>query len=69
MKEHDTVRLVLAVHDKRRVFAAGTTGAIVSVYDGGKAFAVELQTARCRPVIVTVPVEFLEVVSSPMEAP
>lgn len=62
MKEHDIVRLVSAVHDKRRVFAAGTTGTIVSVYDGGKAFAVELRTPRRKLVILTVPAEFLAVV-------
>lgn len=62
MKEHDTVRLVSAVHDEGEVFAAGTVGAIIGVYNNGEAFAVELQNSRREPVILRVPAAFLEVV-------
>lgn len=63
MKEHDTVRLVSSVHAEGEVFAAGTVGAIVAVYANGELFAVETQNMRREPVILTVPSDFLEVVT------
>lgn len=53
--EHDCVRLIGTVIDECETFPAGTTGAVVSVYNGGEAFAVEVRKGRKLPVIIVVP--------------
>ena len=60
LKEHDHVRLIEPVEDEGATFPVGTTGAIVSVYRHGEAFAVEVIEGRKEPAIVTVHATQLE---------
>jgi len=54
------VRLIASVDDGGETFPAGTTGAIVSVYRNGEAFAVEVIEGRKEPAVVTVLASQLE---------
>ncbi|MCR6655010.1 MAG: DUF4926 domain-containing protein [Opitutus sp.] len=60
LHEHDVVRLVEPVEEDGEIFAAGTRGAIVSVYNEGEVFAVELE-GKAGPTVITVSVQQLEV--------
>jgi len=60
--EHDYVRLVAAVNDDGKIFPVGTTGAIVSVYNNGEAFAVEVVKDHKESSVITVFASQLEVI-------
>ncbi len=62
IKEHDRVRLVQPIEDDGEIFPAGATGAVVSVYNKGEAFAVEIATGRKNSTIITALASRLEVV-------
>lgn len=51
--EHDCVALVADLVEDGVKFPAGFIGTIVSVYDGGKGYAVELQPPSGNPVVAT----------------
>jgi hypothetical protein len=53
-QEHDCVRLIEAVIEDGESFPAGTTGVVVSVYNGGEAFAVEVIKSLCESAVITV---------------
>ncbi len=60
--EHDYVRLITEVEDDGETFPAGTTGAIVSVYNYGEAFAVEVVKNDIESSVITVIASQLEVI-------
>lgn len=62
IEEHATVRLTAVVNDEGATFPVGTTGAVVSVYNGGQAFAVEVVNGLKEPTVITVLAAQLEVV-------
>jgi hypothetical protein len=41
-KEHSIVRLIAVVNDQEGTFPVGTIGTVVSIYNEGRAFAVEI---------------------------
>ncbi len=51
--EHDCVRLLVPVVEEGHDFAVGTIGAVVSIYEGGKGYAVELAAPTGNPVVAT----------------
>ena len=53
-KEHDFVRLTSIVDDEGARYPIGTTGAVVSVYNEGQAFAVEVVDGFREPTVITV---------------
>jgi ribosomal protein L21E len=59
-EEHDCVRLTQVVIDEGEIFPAGTAGTVVSVYNRGEAFAVEVVDHRKVPAIIVVPASHLE---------
>jgi hypothetical protein len=63
--EHDLVRLTAEVNQDGATFPIGTTGAVVSIYKGGQAFAVEIIEGRPEPVAITVQTTQLEVKPTP----
>ena len=70
IKEHAIVRLTAVVNDQEGTFPVGTTGAVVSVYNGGQAFAVEVVDGLKKPAVITVLAAQVEVVPctpAPME--
>lgn len=54
LAEHSRVRLTATVQEAGEVVPAGSEGAIVSVYEDGKAYAVEFVAGRKVPAVVTV---------------
>jgi type III restriction enzyme len=62
IEEHAHVRLLESIEEDGDSFPVGTTGAVVSVYNGGEAFAIEVVEGRRQPAIITVPATALEVV-------
>lgn len=60
--DHARVRLLAPVEEDGEYFPVGTTGAVVGVYRGGEAFAVEVVEGRGEPAILTVPAAKLEVI-------
>jgi len=62
IKEHAIVRLTAVVNDQEGTFPVGTTGAVVSVYNGGQAFAVEVVDGLKKPAVITVLAAQVEVV-------
>ncbi|MFA6960090.1 MAG: DUF4926 domain-containing protein [Opitutaceae bacterium] len=61
--EHDCIRLIQNVEDDGEIFPAGTTGAIVSVYNDCEAFAVEVVKNDKESSVITVFPSQLEVIS------
>lgn len=53
-QEHDCVRLIEAETEDGESFPAGTTGVVVSVYNGGEAFGVEVFKSLYESAIITV---------------
>jgi type III restriction enzyme len=51
--EHDCVALVAGLVEDGVKFPAGTVGTVVSVYQGGKGYAVELEPPSGNPVVAT----------------
>lgn len=51
--EHDCVELVADIVEDGVTFPAGTVGTIISVYDAGKGYAVELAPPSGNPVVAT----------------
>jgi type III restriction enzyme len=62
--EHDRVRLTENISENGEMIERGTEGAVVSVYRGGAAFAVEFVADRRVPTVVTVYSRQLEPVQS-----
>lgn len=62
IEEHAHVRLLEPVDEDGETFPVGTTGAVVSVYNNGEAFAVEVVEGRTELTILTVPASKLEVI-------
>ena len=62
IEEHAHVRLLEPVDEDGETFPVGTTGAVVSVYNHGEAFAVEVVEGRTELTILTVPASKLEVI-------
>ncbi len=54
LAEHDCVRLLVPVSEDGETVKAGSEGAIVSVYNGGEAYAVEFIDGRKIPAVITV---------------
>jgi type III restriction enzyme len=54
LAEFDCVRLLVPVSEDGETVAAGAEGAIVSVYNGGEAYAVEFVAGRKTPAVITV---------------
>lgn len=53
-QEHDCVRLIETVTEDGESFPAGTTGVVVSVYNGGEAFEVEVIKSLNESSLITV---------------
>lgn len=54
IKEHDTVRLTEIVDHEGSRYQISTTGAVVSVYNDGQAFAIEVVDGLAEPTVITV---------------
>lgn len=61
LKEHDVVRLRETIVEDDEKIPAGTRGVVLSVYDGGSAFAVEVADDRAASAIITAFRDQLEV--------
>lgn len=62
IKEHDIVRLTSMVQEEGSGYPVGTIGAVVSVYNEGQAFAVEVVEGLREPTVITVLATQAEVV-------
>jgi hypothetical protein len=62
IKQNNTVRLTAIVDDEGSRYPIGTTGAVVSVYNEGQAFAVEVVEGVREPTVITVLAAQVEVV-------
>ncbi len=64
LKEHDSVGLIEEVKDDGEIFSVGTLGTVVSIYNNGEAFAVEVIEGRKLPSVIIVPASKLKAIKS-----
>ena len=68
LSEHEVVRVVEDVESDGYAVKKGMTGAIVSVYNSGEAYAVEISEIEDGPAVVTLQAGEVELVSGPADA-